>query len=245
MRDLLSIEVPVTLNQALCERHHKCPTSEQLTRECTLADEIGAELTAAYVALEGTLPDPCIDLHEKCPQWAAKGECTSNPGYMLETCEKSCGGCQPRGKKEVQEKAPDVAHTEGVAVGGTEVSPTNGKAAGTSTEQQQGHAVGQKQAGTTKTAAEAAETQQARQEQQHAAKVVTEDPKGVDGADLPVDGQLDATATFEDRVEKLAAKCRLHPEWMDEQVERCLELAGQGMMYDPITRSGRGGDVKS
>lgn len=36
LKDLLSIEVPLTLNEALCEHHHKhCPASDQLDKECT------------------------------------------------------------------------------------------------------------------------------------------------------------------------------------------------------------------
>ncbi len=35
LRDLLSIEVPLTLNEAFCEHHRKrCPASEELEREC-------------------------------------------------------------------------------------------------------------------------------------------------------------------------------------------------------------------
>ena len=35
LRDLLTLEVPLTLNEALCEHHRRaCPPSEQLGREC-------------------------------------------------------------------------------------------------------------------------------------------------------------------------------------------------------------------
>lgn len=30
------------------------------------------------------------DKHESCPEWAASGECTANPGYMKSTCSLSC-----------------------------------------------------------------------------------------------------------------------------------------------------------
>ena len=34
-RTLLSIEVPLTLNEAFCEHHRKrCPSSDELNREC-------------------------------------------------------------------------------------------------------------------------------------------------------------------------------------------------------------------
>jgi hypothetical protein len=32
------------------------------------------------------------DQNEKCPDWAAAGECQSNPVFMLENCATSCGG---------------------------------------------------------------------------------------------------------------------------------------------------------
>jgi hypothetical protein len=32
------------------------------------------------------------DQNEKCPEWAAAGECQNNPSYMLEGCPFSCGG---------------------------------------------------------------------------------------------------------------------------------------------------------
>jgi hypothetical protein len=36
LKDLLSIEVPLTLNEAFCDHHRKhCPKSEELDRECS------------------------------------------------------------------------------------------------------------------------------------------------------------------------------------------------------------------
>lgn len=32
-------------------------------------------------------------LQTKCAFWASEGECESNPGFMLDKCEKSCGQC--------------------------------------------------------------------------------------------------------------------------------------------------------
>jgi len=38
--------------------------------------------------------DPsCVDLHPSCPSWAATGECSSNPSYMLHNCKAACGQC--------------------------------------------------------------------------------------------------------------------------------------------------------
>jgi prolyl 4-hydroxylase len=35
----------------------------------------------------------CSDDHELCSEWADMKECERNPGYMHETCKKSCGLC--------------------------------------------------------------------------------------------------------------------------------------------------------
>ena len=35
----------------------------------------------------------CNDKHEHCADWAAKGECSANPGFMLSSCAKSCKQC--------------------------------------------------------------------------------------------------------------------------------------------------------
>jgi len=38
-------------------------------------------------------PDGCADTAADCAQWAAAGECQSNPGFMHASCAKSCGTC--------------------------------------------------------------------------------------------------------------------------------------------------------
>jgi hypothetical protein len=48
-------------------------------------------------------PEECTDADPSCPNWAAAGECTRNPGFMrgaastLGTCRKSCGDCMVSG----------------------------------------------------------------------------------------------------------------------------------------------------
>ncbi|KAL4422226.1 hypothetical protein ABPG77_009701 [Micractinium sp. CCAP 211/92] len=55
-----------------------------------------AEEPAPEPALE---PEDCADADPSCGDWAANGECTSNPGFMrggpnsLGTCRKACGDC--------------------------------------------------------------------------------------------------------------------------------------------------------
>ncbi|XP_070210463.1 tolloid-like protein 2 [Littorina saxatilis] len=43
----------------------------------------------------------CKDTHGDCAGWAAKGECKLNPGYMKDTCPKSCNAC-PKACKDIQ-----------------------------------------------------------------------------------------------------------------------------------------------
>ena len=42
---------------------------------------------------DGEGDEGCRDAHEHCADWAAKGECDANPGYMLTSCAKSCNQC--------------------------------------------------------------------------------------------------------------------------------------------------------
>ncbi|XP_033760032.1 zinc metalloproteinase nas-15-like [Pecten maximus] len=37
--------------------------------------------------------DVCVDEHLYCPTWAKDNQCSSNPGYMLRFCQKSCKVC--------------------------------------------------------------------------------------------------------------------------------------------------------
>ena len=41
----------------------------------------------------GGTPSTCVDDNAACSSWAASGECDKNPGYMHESCKKSCGIC--------------------------------------------------------------------------------------------------------------------------------------------------------
>ena len=35
----------------------------------------------------------CRNLHGKCTEWASRGECNTNPGYMLKDCLPACRMC--------------------------------------------------------------------------------------------------------------------------------------------------------
>jgi len=111
LRDLLALQVPITLNAALCERHRaKCPPTEELERECGLVDQYEIEMDDLLVKAEESLPDSCRDADKRCPTWASAGECMKNVGFMTQSCPKACGICTPRnkaklaGKKGVDEK---------------------------------------------------------------------------------------------------------------------------------------------
>jgi len=43
----------------------------------------------------------CQDEHERCDDWAEHGECNNNPGYMLQSCRRSCLQC-PDQAEELQ-----------------------------------------------------------------------------------------------------------------------------------------------
>ena len=45
---------------------------------------------APVAAINVGLPSPPEDHDEKCPEWAAEGECLRNRPYMLEHCAVSC-----------------------------------------------------------------------------------------------------------------------------------------------------------
>ena len=113
LRDLLAIQVPITLNAAFCERHLKeCPPSTQLKKECTYAKELEVELDRYLEKVEWELPDPCKDGDTRCRSWAKDGECETNKGFMYSTCTLACGMCKPRG-----EKASSVHHANANASG--------------------------------------------------------------------------------------------------------------------------------
>eukprot|EP00746_Dinoflagellata_sp_MGD_P151509 gnl/MRDRNA2_/MRDRNA2_83085_c0_seq1.p1 gnl/MRDRNA2_/MRDRNA2_83085_c0~~gnl/MRDRNA2_/MRDRNA2_83085_c0_seq1.p1 ORF type:complete len:606 (-),score=85.96 gnl/MRDRNA2_/MRDRNA2_83085_c0_seq1:739-2556(-) len=49
-----------------------------------------------FAALYGVFPKEClgkVDANEQCSLWVARGECSTNPNYMLHQCEASCSGC--------------------------------------------------------------------------------------------------------------------------------------------------------
>lgn len=43
---------------------------------------------------ERVLNESCVDDVDQCEDWARKGECDRNPGYMRSICRKSCYVCE-------------------------------------------------------------------------------------------------------------------------------------------------------
>lgn len=92
-RDLLSSQTASTLNAAFCDYHLKhCPPSDQLKSVCDKVFALEKDINAEVEAVEAIFG--CMDFHQKCDEWAKNGECTANPGYMSDTCPKSCKVCE-------------------------------------------------------------------------------------------------------------------------------------------------------
>jgi hypothetical protein len=47
----------------------------------------------SFHCYSGTRAMHCLDVEERCPEWADDGECQANPGYMQFHCRKSCQTC--------------------------------------------------------------------------------------------------------------------------------------------------------
>jgi len=74
--------------------HGSCPTTKGEKWSATKWIHVAAfqkpatTTHAAHADASG-----CGDANEQCTEWAFFGECEKNPGFMLETCKKSCGLC--------------------------------------------------------------------------------------------------------------------------------------------------------
>ena len=81
------------------EKLHALMESKGFTRRLSEAEADSTEgLTkGAHAGLSGA----CVDGHDKCAEWAMKGECDANPSYMKVTCAKSCGACTEEPKQEL------------------------------------------------------------------------------------------------------------------------------------------------
>ncbi|KAH9512794.1 DNA repair protein [Bulinus truncatus] len=67
---------------------------QELIMDCDLTREYQIKISA-LAAQHGM---PCEDKNVYCTEWALKGECTANPGYMQVNCRKSCLWCNMKQK---------------------------------------------------------------------------------------------------------------------------------------------------
>eukprot|EP00873_Tetraselmis_striata_P002928 jgi/Tetstr1/423192/TSEL_001312.t1 len=96
LRHLYAAATVALLNEAFCKFHmRRCQQTPELVRMCAQADRLSAELLDELFRQEGTIQsfDACADEESACADWAAKGECTRNPGFMHPACRLSCGLC--------------------------------------------------------------------------------------------------------------------------------------------------------
>lgn len=108
---LMVIEFVTTINQALCERHHRmCSVSQQLTQECEHADSIRAALDTEYEVLNKQI---CRDTYPAtCDVNVRNGDCEKDLLYMGWHCRQSCKWCP-----DVAEKGGNISTQSGARKG--------------------------------------------------------------------------------------------------------------------------------
>ena len=83
-----AVALQVLLSETTPER-----TADETTPEKFAEPELAAT-TPNAAAAKPPCPANCTDKDpSSCPSWAASGECTDNPGYMLVQCACSCDSC--------------------------------------------------------------------------------------------------------------------------------------------------------
>lgn len=61
----------------------------------------------AFATLVLAAAQDCEDSHENCERWADAGECDKNPGFMKNSCQKSCNSCPEPLDPQLLELGPD------------------------------------------------------------------------------------------------------------------------------------------
>jgi len=92
-RELICIEHARTLIAAMCGYIHiHCEVVSRWPKECHESEgRHEARVRETQQALADV--ESCVDLSEKCHEWAENGECDSNSGFMMSSCPKVCGTC--------------------------------------------------------------------------------------------------------------------------------------------------------
>ncbi len=238
MRDLLAMQVPITLNAALCERHRKkCPPSEELERECALVDEYETEMDSMLIEAEANMPDPCRDVDKRCGTWAAAGECEKNKGFMKQSCAKACGICIPKNNK--------------LGVGANKKTAVEGGAGAVVEEEEKKKAAPELDDREAGGGGKDSEVQGSRNRAQQ-----LEDDNSGNETEPEVVAARAGTVTNTDASNKinggggggdikgpllipeLKLRCTRFPKWSVAQVRRCMEMAKVGTVYES---SGNGG----
>ncbi|KAK9905110.1 hypothetical protein WJX75_009783 [Coccomyxa subellipsoidea] len=114
LRDLLSVQVIATLNEALCANYRSiCAPSAQLESRCAKARDIFEAVIEARQKLKdaATVGD-CKDTEARCTEWASKGECGLNPNFMLRACKAACGLCTPAAPKAEKASGTEQQETD-------------------------------------------------------------------------------------------------------------------------------------
>ncbi|KAH9495305.1 Cysteine-rich secretory protein LCCL domain-containing 2 [Bulinus truncatus] len=96
-----------------CNNNTKCPEGQ--------TEEKGLCVGEAKGNTTGGAAEKCEDKNTQCDMWAKGKQCHSNPGYMLNYCQKSCNQCNnntkcPKGHTE--EKELCVGEAKGNTTGG-------------------------------------------------------------------------------------------------------------------------------
>ena len=96
-RDGLCVEHLSLMNAAFCRFYRKlgCEAIPPACADGGLGFSEGARRAALSQG-------KCVDEQSGCASWAAKGECTKNPGFMYSACSKACGSCN----KSIDELLP-------------------------------------------------------------------------------------------------------------------------------------------
>merc|ERR1712242_381780 len=91
--DMVKIPESIPLGEYVLSFRWDCEESSQIWTQCADVKITASETTPAP-AHPTTAPAPgCSDTNQYCEDWAASGQCDTNPNYMLESCRKSCGVC--------------------------------------------------------------------------------------------------------------------------------------------------------
>lgn len=100
-RDLLAVQVIVTLNEAFCERHRRnCPPSEQLEQECRRAEVLARELEESFAALQPPQTHEGDEAAGAEGEAAAEAEQGETAAEAEESGEAAASGADEAGEAE-------------------------------------------------------------------------------------------------------------------------------------------------